>query len=123
MLVEHFVKKISEDNDMPAKRFLPAAMQVLADPELRMTGSPAGVKVAGTIGLPEVMIRDNKKPSVVSPSEDVVIIGRPRKSVMNLRLDQGTGQQQSTGRTKAKPTANGGWRGSGNSGLAAANLG
>ncbi len=53
-----------------------AELQVLADPDLRLTGSTAGVKVAGTIGLPEVMIRDNKKPSVITPSEDVIIIGQ-----------------------------------------------
>jgi translocation and assembly module TamB len=66
-------------------------LQVLADPELRMTGSPAGIKVAGTIGLPEVMIRDNKKPSVVSPSEDVVIIGQEipekQRSDFNIQAD------------------------------------
>ena len=63
-------------------------LQVLADPDLRMTGSPAGIKVAGTIGLPEVMIRDNKKPSVVSPSEDVVIVGQeiPEKQRPDFKI-------------------------------------
>lgn len=51
-------------------------LQVLADPDLHLTGNPDGIKVAGSIGLPEVMIRDNKKPLVISPSEDVVIIGQ-----------------------------------------------
>ena len=66
-------------------------LQVLANPDLRMTGSSAGIKVAGNIGLPEVMIRDNKKPSVISPSEDVVIIGQEipekQRSDFNIQAD------------------------------------
>ena len=66
-------------------------LQVLANPDLRMTGSSSGIKVAGNIGLPEVMIRDNKKPSVISPSEDVVIIGQEipekQRSDFNIQAD------------------------------------
>lgn len=53
-------------------------LQVVANPDLRFTGTPEGVKVTGSILLPEVLVRDIERPSVVTPSEDVIIVDRPQ---------------------------------------------
>ncbi|ABA87448.1 protein of unknown function, DUF490-containing [Syntrophotalea carbinolica DSM 2380] len=50
-------------------------IQIQADPDLLITGSTSELKVTGTVKLSEVMIRDNKKPSLITPSDDVVMVG------------------------------------------------
>jgi translocation and assembly module TamB len=52
-------------------------LQVQADPDLHLTGSPSELRVTGSIRLPEVLIRDDKTPLMVGSSEDVVMVGRP----------------------------------------------
>jgi autotransporter translocation and assembly factor TamB len=63
-------------------------LQVVADPDLRITGSASELKVTGSVRLPDVMIRDNKKPSVITPSEDVVIVGvqTPEKRTSDFQI-------------------------------------
>lgn len=52
-------------------------LQVMADPDLQLHGTASGLRLTGTVKLPEVLIRDNKKPSVITPSDDVVLVGQP----------------------------------------------
>jgi len=63
-------------------------LQVKATPDLQLRGSASALKITGSVELPEVMIRDNKKPSVITPSKDVVIVGEqlPEKQIPDFHI-------------------------------------
>ena len=50
-------------------------LQALVNPRLSLEGSPKRISVEGTVEVPEFLLRESDKEALLSPSEDVVIVG------------------------------------------------
>jgi translocation and assembly module TamB len=50
-------------------------LQALVNPRLSLEGSPKRISVAGTVEVPEFLLREPEREALLGPSEDVVIVG------------------------------------------------
>lgn len=54
-------------------------LQLLANPDLTIEGDAKRVRLRGAVTLPEGMARDRQDKAVITSSEDVIIVDRPKK--------------------------------------------
>jgi autotransporter translocation and assembly factor TamB len=54
-------------------------LQASISPDLTITGDPQRVSVRGSVLIPQALIREEQKETLVKPSSDVIVKGREKE--------------------------------------------